>query len=155
MVSEGGGQGAHVMACFQDLSQVRARWGPDQADGFLSLFQTKALLPGIADARTLEALSVALGEYDRPMTTYGESNSQTYDRHHLSASSSNAGQSTTHSLQRQRVLSPGEIADIPAGHLLMLCGVQWWLLDLTPYYAQDPWPSVLDAIANRDIPRIA
>ena len=36
MVSEGAGQGLLVLACLQDLSQARVRWG-SAADGFLSL----------------------------------------------------------------------------------------------------------------------
>jgi hypothetical protein len=49
LVSEAGGQGLHVLACLQDLSQARARWGDQAADGFLSLFQTKLILPGVCD----------------------------------------------------------------------------------------------------------
>jgi type IV secretory pathway TraG/TraD family ATPase VirD4 len=70
LVSEAGGQGLHVMACLQDLSQARQRWGDAAADGFLSLFQTKLILSGIADSRTLEAISLALGEYDRRLVSY-------------------------------------------------------------------------------------
>ena len=33
----------------------------------MSLFQTKLVLSGIGDPRTLEAISLALGEYDRDM----------------------------------------------------------------------------------------
>ena len=50
MVSEGAGQGLLVLACLQDLSQARVRWGP-AADGFLSLFGTTVVLRGIADTR--------------------------------------------------------------------------------------------------------
>ena len=64
IASEGGGQGLTLLAAFQDLSQARARWGK-AADGFLTLFGTKLLLPGIADTTTLEAVSTMLGEYDR------------------------------------------------------------------------------------------
>jgi type IV secretion system protein VirD4 len=66
LVSEAGGQGLHVMACLQDLSQARARWGDQAAEGFLTLFQSKLVLPGISDPRTLEAISLVLGEIDRP-----------------------------------------------------------------------------------------
>ena len=66
IASEGGGQGLVLLAALQDLSQARARWGA-AADGFLTLFGTKLILPGIADTRTLEAVSVMLGEYDREM----------------------------------------------------------------------------------------
>jgi type IV secretion system protein VirD4 len=61
MVSEGGGQGLLTLACLQDLSQTRARWG-GAADGFFSLFGTTVVLPGIGDVRTLEALSALAGE---------------------------------------------------------------------------------------------
>ena len=64
IASEGGGQGLTLLAALQDLSQARARWGK-AADGFLTLFGTKLLLPGIADTTTLEAVSTMLGEYDR------------------------------------------------------------------------------------------
>ncbi len=63
MVSEGGGQGLLVLACLQDLSQARNRWGT-AADGFLSLFGTTVVLPGIADTRTLRDIS-ALGRRAR------------------------------------------------------------------------------------------
>ena len=61
MVSEGGGQGLLTLACLQDLSQARGRWGT-AADGFLSLFGTTVVLPGLGDVRTLEALSALAGE---------------------------------------------------------------------------------------------
>jgi type IV secretory pathway TraG/TraD family ATPase VirD4 len=55
IVSEGGGQGVLTLACLQDLSQARSRWGTS-ADGFLSLFPTTLVLPGIADRSTLDML---------------------------------------------------------------------------------------------------
>ncbi len=61
LVSEGGGQGVATLACLQDLSQARARWGP-AADGFASLFGTTLVLPGIGDVATLSALSALAGD---------------------------------------------------------------------------------------------
>ncbi|HVC69884.1 MAG TPA: type IV secretory system conjugative DNA transfer family protein [Acidimicrobiales bacterium] len=61
MVSEGGSQGVVTLACLQDLSQARGRWG-GAADGFLSLFGTTVVLPGIGDVQTLDALSQLAGE---------------------------------------------------------------------------------------------
>ena len=60
IVSEGGGQGVLTMACLQDLSQARSRWGTS-AEGFLSLFPTTVVLPGIADRPTLEMLRSLAG----------------------------------------------------------------------------------------------
>ena len=58
LASEGASQGVVTLACLQDLSQARARWGP-AAEGFFSVFSTKVLFPGVADQRTLELASVA------------------------------------------------------------------------------------------------
>ncbi len=63
LVSEGASQGVVTLACLQDLSQARSRWGP-AADGFLSLFGTKVVLPGVGDRRTLEAISLLAGDHD-------------------------------------------------------------------------------------------
>jgi type IV secretion system protein VirD4 len=60
IVSEGGGQGVLTLACLQDLSQARSRWGAN-ADGFLSLFPTTVVLPGIADRTTLEMIQHLAG----------------------------------------------------------------------------------------------
>lgn len=68
IVSEGAGQGVLTLACFQDLSQARSRWGA-QADGFLSLFPTCVILPGIADGATLGLLTSLSGTEHRPLTS--------------------------------------------------------------------------------------
>jgi type IV secretory pathway TraG/TraD family ATPase VirD4 len=60
IVSEGGGQGVVTLACLQDLSQARTRWGP-AADGFLSLFPTALVLPGVADPSTLQTIGQLSG----------------------------------------------------------------------------------------------
>ncbi|MDE3203407.1 MAG: type IV secretory system conjugative DNA transfer family protein [Acidobacteriota bacterium] len=65
LVSEGGGQGVLTVGVLQDLSQARSRWGV-AAEGFLSLFGAKLVLPGIADLQTLELVSRLGGEIDVP-----------------------------------------------------------------------------------------
>ncbi|HEY1651377.1 MAG TPA: type IV secretory system conjugative DNA transfer family protein [Acidimicrobiales bacterium] len=72
MVSEGAGQGLLVLACLQDLSQARARWGA-AADGFLSLFGTTVVLRGIADTSTLRDLSALAGDQEVASTTISRS----------------------------------------------------------------------------------
>ena len=129
IASEGGGQGLALLAALQDLSQARARWGA-AADGFLTLFGSKLILPGVADVKTLDAVSVALGEYDRRVVSETRGRGRDLlvpERSH------------TVSTQRQRVLSAGEIANVPAGHALHLDGVRWELLALTPAYRCEPW----------------
>jgi type IV secretion system protein VirD4 len=136
LVSEAGGQGLHVMACLQDLSQARERWGEAAADGFLSLFQTKLILTGIADSRTLESISLALGEYDRRLVSYTLGRSQAEK---LFPPSGTSSESVSYHTQRQRTLPPGEIARLPAGHGLLLRGTHWGLLRMTPWYRTEPW----------------
>ena len=137
IASEGGGQGLALLAAFQDLSQARSRWGP-AAEGFLTLFGTKLILNGVADQRTLEAISVALGEYDRQIVARTTApNYQSWLPH----------TSRTVTTQRTRVLSPGEIAQLPAGRALHLDGLGWELVTLTPAYSVEPWKTLTTASA--------
>jgi type IV secretion system protein VirD4 len=136
IASEGGGQGLALLAAFQDLSQARARWGPP-AEGFLTLFGDKLILPGVADTGTLESVSVALGEYDRTVTSR--------TRHPVSSQTHSGGVSTTTSAQRQRVLSPGDVANIPAGRALHLDGLAWELLTLVAAHRDEPWATLTQA----------
>jgi type IV secretion system protein VirD4 len=129
VASEGGGQGLILLAALQDLSQARARWGT-AADGFLTLFGSKVILPGVADTKTLEAISTALGEYDRRLISHTRGHDSRPWRPQVSE---------TMSTHRQRVLSPGDVANIPAGRALHLEGVGWALVTLTPAYRCDPW----------------
>jgi type IV secretion system protein VirD4 len=72
MVSEGASQGLMVLACLQDLSQARQRWGTAAA-GFLSLFGTTVVLRGIADTATLRDLSALAGDRVVASTTISRS----------------------------------------------------------------------------------
>jgi type IV secretion system protein VirD4 len=135
IASEGGGQGLLLLAALQDLSQARQRWGA-QSDGFLTLFGTKLILPGIADTRTLEAISLTLGEWDRPMVAI---NKQSVPGHLFSSTGE------TYSTQRTRVLSPGEIANTTQGQALHLDGVRWEWLTLTPAHTREPWRTLTGA----------
>ena len=56
------------MACLQDLSQARARWG-EVAEGFFSIFNTKVIFPGIGDHRTLQLISALAGDEQVPVQT--------------------------------------------------------------------------------------
>lgn len=79
LVSQAGGQDLQVMIGLQDLSQARTRWGDAAADGFMSLFQTRLILTGIADSRTLESISLAIGEYDRELVSSSTGKSEKTD----------------------------------------------------------------------------
>jgi type IV secretory pathway TraG/TraD family ATPase VirD4 len=123
LVSEGGGQGVLTLACFQDLSQARHRWGAS-ADGFGSLFGATVVLPGIGDVRTLEALSVRCGSHDVWVRSEsrGKSRSQSW------------------STRRQRRIDPDQIARGRPGHALVVGGDRppsW--TPVTPHWAIRRW----------------
>jgi type IV secretory pathway TraG/TraD family ATPase VirD4 len=138
LVSQAGGQGLQVVVGLQDLSQARTRWGQDAADGFLSLFQAKLILSGIADTRTLEAISIALGEYDRDMTSLSLGRSEPQEW----LAEPTHSDTVSYQTQRHRVLTPGEIAKLPAGRGLLLQGADWELIGLTKWYESEPWQRV-------------
>jgi type IV secretion system protein VirD4 len=142
IVAEAGGQGLHLVVGLQDLSQARVRWGR-AADGFLTLFGTKLVLPGVMDEQTLRTFSDASGEYDRQMQSY-------------SVSTQNVGEwniprqtvSPSFSTVRQKVLTPGDIANIPHGCGLLYRGAVWELIRIGMHW-QAPWTTVLDHAENR------
>jgi type IV secretory pathway TraG/TraD family ATPase VirD4 len=133
MVSEGAGQGLLVLACLQDLSQARARWGT-AADGFVSLFGTTVVLPGIADAATLRNLSALAGEREVATTTLGHSVGH---RGRIRPSSS----VSTVRLPRLPVDS---IARGAKGRALVVSAErQFGAVTLTPAHACQPWCELL------------
>jgi type IV secretion system protein VirD4 len=134
MVSEGGGQGVLTMACLQDLSQARVRWGA-AAEGFLSLFGAKVLLPGVGDIRTLDAVSRLAGQVDVPVRSV--SRSPWWSRGRPSAT-------TTWSLRRQPRLPVDRARSLPAGSALVLSGAcPPRLAALTPWWSYPPFAEAL------------
>ncbi|MHB1446915.1 MAG: type IV secretory system conjugative DNA transfer family protein [Acidimicrobiales bacterium] len=133
IVSEGGGQGLVTLACLQDLSQGRGRWGA-AAEGFLSLFRQKLVLPGIADGQTLELISRLVGETDVVVTSVNQPAGL------LAALAAKGPKRTvTKSLRRQRRLPVDEVSrGRPGCGLLVPAGqIPGWV-GLTPWWAA-PW----------------
>jgi type IV secretory pathway TraG/TraD family ATPase VirD4 len=144
MVSEGAGQGLLVLACLQDLSQARARWG-QAADGFLSLFGTTVVLRGIADTATLRDLSALAGSHQVRSTTI----SRSVDRW------GRIRPSTAEGWQTEARLPVDAVARGAPGCAFVL-GPEKELHDvaLTPAHQRSPWrelvgPSIL---RTRDVP---
>jgi type IV secretion system protein VirD4 len=129
IVSEGAGQGLLTLACLQDLSQARSRWGAE-ADGFLSLFGTTVVLAGIADMTTLDALSTLSGDVELPSHTVGASQG---------AHGRLLGSVSTSTVLRRR-LPPDLIARGAPGAALALDGRrQMGWVRLTPAHRESPW----------------
>ena len=138
IVSEGGGQGVLTLACLQDLSQARGRWGAS-AEGFLSLFPTTVVLPGIADRATLELLGHLAGRSREPVTSY-----QRGPRGRRSGSS-------TSWVERDRA-SVAELARGRPGYALGLGAdksMQW--VRLTPAHRDPRFRPYLERSSARDL----
>ena len=133
MVSEGGGQGLLTLVCLQDLSQARARWGP-QADGFVSLFGTTVVLGGIADVPTLETLSSLAGDEEVSTRTVG-STTTADGRPHASRSDSTVA---------RRRLPVDAIARGRTGSALAVdARNRFGWVTLSPAHHSSPWRELL------------
>jgi type IV secretory pathway TraG/TraD family ATPase VirD4 len=132
IVAEGGGQGLLTLACLQDLSQARARWG-DEADGFGSLFGATVVLPGIGDVRTLQAISARCGEREVAVRsdTRGRSGRRGRSR------------SVTWTTRHEPRLGVDDVAEGRPGQALVIGGPRppMWV-GMTPWYATEPWRSL-------------
>lgn len=138
LLSQAGGQMLHIELGFQDIPQIRARYGEPVADAFLTLLQTIVLLPGNRDTRTLEAISLAFGEFDREMTSQSLGRSEPQEW----LTSATESDTVSYQTQRQRVLTPGDIAGLPKGHALLLQGMDWQLVQVTNWRETEPWLTI-------------
>jgi len=142
LIAEGGSQGVLTLACLQDLSQARARWDRE-ADGFLSLFGTKLIFPGIGDTRTLEAVSLISGEHDVPTVSVTDAPR----RRGLAGLRRN--KTRTVSMRKERILPVDAIAQGLPGRILGLEGARAGFLQMTPWYSTSPWrEAVMDGRAG-------
>ncbi len=127
----------------------RGRWG-SAADGFLSLFGTTVVLPGIGDVRTLEALSALAGEEEvrtrsvsAPVPRPGGVG-EVLSRVVLGRRAQHSGQAptvTTSTVMRRR-LPVDVVARGQTGMALVVDerNRMGWVA-LTPWFATEPWRS--------------
>lgn len=106
ILSEGASQKVLLLGALQDLSQARVRWG-EASSGFVTLFGSMIVFPGIADSQTLHQLSQISG-----VRAY-ESVSDTFSgpvRYRLKTPNSRS-----RSYGYKNVLEPWQIARAPLG----------------------------------------
>ncbi len=153
MVSEGGSQGLSTLACLQDLSQARVRWG-QAADGFFSLFGAKVVLPGVGDVRTLEALSRLVGDENVTIRSRSLSSGPRWPgrlaTRLMGQYPERPRDSVTYSSRRQPRLPPDVVARGRPGSALVLegPGLASWVT-LSPWYGHEPWLSLAGPESNQ------
>jgi len=160
MVSEGAGQGLLTMACLQDLSQARARWGA-KAAGLLSLFGTTVVLPGIADVPTLQAISALAGEEQVPTRSVSVPVTSTVHPARAVLERVVLGRwaptrpvpsaSVTHATVHRPRLPVDVIGRGEAGKALVIGSrnqMAW--VGLTPWFAYEPWRTLVRGELGRD-----
>ncbi len=135
IAAEGGGQGLVTLACLQDLSQARARWGP-AADGFFSLFSVKVLFPGIGDRTTLELVSALAGETQVAM--------RSVTRPHRNIVAALAGvrpssPTVTYSPTWRPRLTVEQVANRLPGHALGIWNAEPGYLRMVPWWSEPHW----------------
>jgi type IV secretion system protein VirD4 len=75
IAAEGGGRNMLLLAILQDLSQAAERWSREVADGLLTLVGAKLILPGLADAETLQRVETLVGNHWIQQTSRSETTS--------------------------------------------------------------------------------
>ena len=130
LASEGGGQGLVTLACMQDLSQARVRWG-EAAEGFFTLFGIKVIFPGIADQRTLHLISELAGDKVIAMPSYTRPTSW--------LSASNVGSSRTTSYTFRPRLPYDAVARGRPGYGLLINGTSFTDVRLLPWWEHSYW----------------
>ena len=101
------GHGVQLVTVWQDLAQVRARYG-DRSATVVNNHRAKLFLPGIADPATLDFASHLAGEQElaAPSVTYGARGERT----------------VTTSPQVRRLLPPDTLRRLPRGSAVLLYG---------------------------------
>ena len=71
-----------TLIAMQDLRQAAARWTPAGAQSFLTLAGAKVILPGYADADTLQQLETLVGRHLVTMTSTTTSRTKRHGQRH-------------------------------------------------------------------------
>jgi type IV secretion system protein VirD4 len=112
--------GVQIVTIWQDVAQVRARYGP-RAATVLNNHRAKLFLPGIADPDTLDYASRLVGDEEVTLPTV--------TREH------NGRRSTTSTSAPRRLLPPEELRCLPRGRAVLVYGTlppvrvrlrPWW-----------------------------
>jgi type IV secretory pathway TraG/TraD family ATPase VirD4 len=98
-----GGRNVTIHIAAQSRAQLRQRWGDTGAAAIMNNAAALMIFGGTRDPEDLNAYSTLTGERDEKVETFDA-----------------LGESTTHTTRRVPVLSPGQIAQLPFGHVVII-----------------------------------
>ena len=98
LASTAGGEGIQLVTIYQDLSQLRHRYGTEWGS-IASNHVAKVVLPGVTDPETLAYFSATVGDEEVLMTS--------------TSSGKDGHRSTSESVQRRPVLSQRDLRELP------------------------------------------
>ena len=108
IASSGAGQGIQLVTVFQDVAQIQETYGQSSARTIVSNHRARVLLPGIADAETLEYVTRVLGE--EALTQQSMTHAAYGDR------------SMTESTHYRSLVTPSALRQMRDGEALLLYG---------------------------------
>src|SRR5204862_6685036 len=108
LASTGAGQGIQLVSIFQDMAQITAVYGRDDAPTIVSNHRAKVILSGIADPRTLDYLAGLLGEEQI--------------QHVASTKGADGRRSTTESVSYRALAPAHTLREMKPGHGVLVYG---------------------------------
>lgn len=104
-MSDSGGRGIEISVFAQTFSQLRSRWGANDAETIQNAATIKYYFPGLGIIQEVKDLSELIGRYDK------QSRSRTRQSH--------GGVSVSDSTHEQLIMTPKQINEIPEGTALL------------------------------------
>lgn len=130
------GVGIVFVSVFQDVGQIRHRWGESRAQSILSGHLSKIVLPGIADQHTLEWLGRISGDQEIRQVSYTDGH---------------ASKSSTDSTSFRQLLPANLVRQQKRGHGLLIYGnLPPVRLQLLPWFADPPMRKLIEEAKKND-----
>jgi len=138
LASTGPGQGVQLLSVFQNVSQIRARWGKDRAETIVANHRGRLFGSGIGDRETLDYVGAILGDEAIDKVSAHRDRFQVLDLG-----------SRTSSHEFRRIAGPNKIREAQAATALLVYGrLKPTWLKLRPWYED----RALTRLVNTPVP---
>ncbi len=122
VASQGAGRGVIIMSIVQDLSQLRARYGPDKSNSIINNHGAKMVLPGISDPETTELVAKLVGREQYTDVSVSQNDGKT---------------NKTFAVRQDQMATPDALRQLQAGTAIVLYrGMSPTIVRLRPWYLE-------------------